>query len=61
MKTAYLNSHDTLSGLAAPVAGENLLEGVPTDLPKIKASVSNTPRPHILARRAARWSRRAAH
>ncbi len=42
---------------------KNALEGAPANLHGVKAhnSVSVTERPHILMRRANRWSRRANH
>lgn len=60
MKTAYLNTTDTLTTFVTP-EGNNVLEGTPSGLPKVKACTTVTGRPHILARRAARRQRRAAH
>lgn len=60
------NSNQTANP-AAPALGndvsKNAMEGAPANLHGVKAhnSVSVTERPHILMRRANRWSRRANH
>ncbi|MBR9834594.1 MAG: hypothetical protein GYB42_05275 [Alphaproteobacteria bacterium] len=47
----------------APATGSQVMEGAPSGLPKVRATLTTSvdSRPHILARRTARWARRANH
>ncbi len=62
MKTTFINTPTTTDGFIAGTA-DNMLEGAPSGLAKIKTAglTTVTERPNILTRRGARWRRRASH
>ncbi len=55
----------TQGDVTAPVQtgfAQNVMEGAPVSAQTVKAGTLNvSDRPHILARRNARWNRRASH